>query len=485
MWEGGYIMPRQVRFLTLCFSYLVFISGCGETVPPEDVTRVEQVHGGEWIRVSRQEVIESSNSVLARPDISLKAEEIILQVPALEMDWDIGAMVYEPEDTAKIPIGADGKKAGVFLLHGGSGDHRSKDSFARFLTGKFGFKVVSMSYPGRLYLQDPSRDWPGDTLKPDGTVRTPNWKRDELITPDQYTIVEDREESRRKRWGTLILACAKEGTVFYNRMAGWPVAFEEGGKALLGRHLPEEEYSIYAHGHSTGGPFALMLSQRVANIVGIIGMESSPFGHMYGEMLRQSQGISEPWTSPFNCLRIRSWRDTARYAGYEAIQEEGTQALGRLAMLMEEVFESWGRGTKSPQFKAENIIHFDSPDALAEAARATAKRLKLSAQETDLLVDRYLGYLRELRGEGVKPVPPLILAITKNSRDHTPESYREVYLPLFAAMNPAPKVRVIQLDAGIHGYSSPEADLPMGVAPMGVKLWYEAMMDGYYTGGGP
>ena len=207
-------MPRQVRFLALCFSFLVFFSGCSETVPLEDVTRVEQLPGGEWIRVSRQEVIESSNSVLAMPDISLKAEEIILRIPALEMDWDIGAMVYEPEDTSKIPIGADGKKVGVVLLHGGSGDHRSKDKFARFLTGKFGFKVVSMSYPGRLYLQDPSRDWPGDTMKPDGTVRTPIWKRDELITPDQYTIVEDKEESRRKRWGTLILARADEGTVY-------------------------------------------------------------------------------------------------------------------------------------------------------------------------------------------------------------------------------------------------------------------------------
>ena len=475
-------MSQQVRFLILCFSLLVFFSGCNEAVPTDDVAEVEQIPGGEWIRVSRQQIIEASNSVLAMPDIALEAEETIIRIRALEMDWDIGAMVYQPEDTSKIPTGSDGKKVGVFMLHGGSGDHRSKDTFARFLTGKFGFKVVSMSYPGRLYLQDPSRDWPGDTIKPDGTARTPIWLQDELISPDQYTIVEDKEESRRARWGTLILACAKEGTNFYNRLAGWPVAFEEGGKDLLARYLPEEEYSIYAHGHSTGGPFALMLSQRVPNIEGIIGMESSPFGAIYGQMLRQSQGLSEPWTSPFNCLRIRSWRDTARYAGYEAIEEEGTQALSRLAMLMEEVFERWERGTRSPQFKAENIIHFDSPEGLTGAARATAQRLKLSDQETNLLVDRYLGYLRELRGEDVKPVPPLILAITKNSRDHTPESYRDIYVPMFAAMNPAPKVRVIQLDAGIHGYSSPEPDLPKGVAPMGVKIWYDAIMDGYYTG---
>ena len=226
----------------------------------------------------------------------------------------------------------------------------------------------------------------------------------------------------------------------------------------------------------------MMLSQRVANIEGIIGMASSPFGHMYGEMLRRSHGLSETWGASFNCLRINSWRDTARYRGYEAIEEEGTQALARLAMLMEEIFESWERSTKSPRFKAENIIHFDRPDGLTEAARVTAQRLKLSDQETNLLVDRYLGYLRELRGEGVKPVPPLILVITKNSRDHTPESYFQIYVRMFAAMEPAPKVRVIQFDAGIHGYSRPEADLPMGVAPMGIKIWYDAIMDGYYTG---
>ena len=90
-----------------------------------------------------------------------------------------------------------------------------------------------------------------------------------------------------------------------------------------------------------------------------------------------------------------------------------------------------------------------------------------------------------MRGEGVKPVPPLILAITKNSRDHTPQRYREVYLPMFAAMDPPPKVRVIQMEAGIHGYSSPEADLPMGVAPYGVKVWYDAIVGGYYTGTNP
>ena len=87
------------------------------------------------------------------------------------------------------------------------------------LAGKFGFKVTSMSYPGRLYLLDPSRNWPGDTINPDGTVRTPIWNKDKLITPNQYEVVEDK--SMMERYGTTILACAKEGTEFHHRMAGW------------------------------------------------------------------------------------------------------------------------------------------------------------------------------------------------------------------------------------------------------------------------
>ena len=77
-------------------------------------------------------------------------------------------------------------------------------------------------------------------------------------------------------------------------------------------------------------------------------------------------------------------------------------------------------------------------------------------------------------------MPPLILIITKNSRDHAPENYRDVYLPGYAAMKPAPKIRLYQFDAGIHGYSAAEEGLPQGVAPMGIKLWYDAIMSGYF-----
>ncbi|MEE2821957.1 MAG: hypothetical protein VYA53_03145 [Acidobacteriota bacterium] len=422
--------------------------------------------------ISREEILSDSQTILTMPTLPLRVEEDIFRIRALEMDWDMGAMVYEPEDISRIPTGPDGNKIGVFILHGGASDHRSRDELARMLAGKFGFKVVSMSYPGRLYLLDASRNWPGDTINPDGTVRMPIWNKDKLITPDQYEVVEDK--SMMDRYGTVILACAKEDTEFYHRMAGWPVAFEEAGKDLMRRHLPEGEYSIYIHGGSTGGPFSFMLTQRVPNITGVLGMENSPFGYIYSRL------IGYKWENPFQCLTIFTWRLRAMYQGAEILKTEGPEALKRLPMLMEDVFAIWQRGTTSPQFKAEYPVHLNGVEALTEAARDTARRLNLSGDKTDQLVNQYLGYARELSGEGVKPVPPVLYSISKYSKDHTYEGYSQTVLPAFAAMEPAPKVTLTQFDAGYHGWTRPEEGLPMGVAPAVVKMWHDAIMGGYF-----
>ena len=55
--------------------------------------------------ISRQEILEASEALLAIPDIPLKIQEDIFRIRVLEMDWDMGAMVYEPEDPARIPMG--------------------------------------------------------------------------------------------------------------------------------------------------------------------------------------------------------------------------------------------------------------------------------------------------------------------------------------------------------------------------------------------
>src|SRR5882757_11184260 len=138
---------------------------------------------------SREQVIATSDAVLARPAGEVREAEDIFRLSALGLDWDIGVRVYEPQPAAKITRGADGNKVGIFLLHGGAGDYKSMERFALLFAEKFGFKVVTMTFPGRLYLDDPSRDWPGDTMKRDGSVRTPIWLAGEHVTPDQYVLV--------------------------------------------------------------------------------------------------------------------------------------------------------------------------------------------------------------------------------------------------------------------------------------------------------
>jgi len=151
------------------------------------------------------------------PDIPMRQTEDIFRINVLGMEWDIGMMVYEPEDSKRIPVGADGKKAGFFLLHGGSGDFKGIERHAKLLATKFGYKVMAGTFPGRFYFPDASRDWPGDTIHADGTVRTPIWKQGEVITADEYDVVKDK--SMRNRYGTRTLARAKPETNFYYRMA--------------------------------------------------------------------------------------------------------------------------------------------------------------------------------------------------------------------------------------------------------------------------
>ena len=440
--------------------------------------------------VPRDETIARSEAVLARPDLPLRQTEDIFRIHALGLDWDLGVTIYEPADASRIARGADGNRIGIFLLHGGSGDYKSMEPIAKLFAQKFGCKAVAMTFPGRLYLDDPSRDWPGDTIHADGTVRVPIWLTGEHITPDQYEVV--RDTSMRLRYGVRTVARAKPGTIFYDRMAAWPVAFEEGMKDAMRRHLPAGEYSIYLTGHSTGGPIVFMISQRVPNVAGMISVENSPFGfiqeqqHDWSGALGKVEGHERvtkqraPRSDPFNELYIRTWRDRARYAGPEALGQEGPQALMRLPWLMEEVFDYWDRVKARPQFKAEYIITHNIRASLEAAARAAAARLKMSSEETDALVKHYLGFPYPQSGPDARPVPPVLFCLAKDSRDHSPEVYREVVVPMFAKLSPAPKVRVTRWGAGVHTYQKAEPQLPLGIAPPVVGYYVDAIQSGYF-----
>src|SRR6266446_5812286 len=162
--------------------------------------------------VSREQCIKDTEEVLGMADVAIKSTEDIFRINVLGMDWDLGMVVHEPVDASRIPTGADGKKAGFFLLHGGSGDFKGIERHAKMLASKFGFRVIAGTFPGRFYFPDASRDWLGDTIHPDGTVRTPIWKQGEAITPDQYEVVKDT--SMRNRYGTRTLAREKPDTNF-------------------------------------------------------------------------------------------------------------------------------------------------------------------------------------------------------------------------------------------------------------------------------
>ncbi len=157
--------------------------------------------------VTREQCIKDTEEVLGMADVPIKSTEDIFRINVLGMDWDLGMVVHEPVDASRIPIGADGKKAGFFLLHGGSGDFKGIERHAKMLASKFGFRVIAGTFPGRFYFPDASRDWPDDTIHGDGTVRTPIWKQGEVIAPAEYEIVKD--PSKRNRYGTRTLARAK------------------------------------------------------------------------------------------------------------------------------------------------------------------------------------------------------------------------------------------------------------------------------------
>ncbi|MBX9761186.1 MAG: hypothetical protein K2Y29_20585 [Beijerinckiaceae bacterium] len=438
----------------------------------------------------REKVVRISKQIADAETCPVSQREDIFRLEALGLEWDIGTFIHEPAD-GKIATGADGRKVGIFLLHGGAGDFKSMERFATIFVEKYRYKVVVMTFPGRLYLDDPSRDWPGDTIHDDGTVRTPIWLAGEHVTPDQYEIIKDA--SKRMKYGVRTHARAKPGSRFHDRMAAWPVAFEEGMKQACKRHFPEGEYSIYVHGHSTGGPYVSMLSQRVPNIAGVLAIENSTFGyinerkHQWGGHVGKIEGYAavaaktnESWQDPFNDLYIRTWRDLARYRGPEALGQEGPNALMRLPWLMEEILDAWDVARKRPQFKAEYMITHNIVGALESAARTAAKRLGMDAAATDKLVAHYIGYTREQSGPGVKPVPPYLFVIAKDSRDHSPEVYSEVILPMFAQMSPAPRTHVTRFMAGVHTYTKPEQDLPMGIAPAAAHYFNDAITGGYF-----
>ena len=141
--------------------------------------------------ITREAIVAASDDVLGRADNEVRETSHVFTLHELGLEWDIGYTVYQPLEAQAVPRDASGRSVGFFLLHGGSSDYRFMAPLARLLARKFGYKVTSMTYPGRLNFDAPNHDWPGDTINADGSIRMPVWRRGEVITPDQVEIVTD------------------------------------------------------------------------------------------------------------------------------------------------------------------------------------------------------------------------------------------------------------------------------------------------------
>lgn len=440
----------------------------------------------------REDVLDMDRQIADLPDIPVSEREDLFQIDCLGLEWDIGVFITEPTDEKRVMRGPDGRKTGFFLLHGGDGDFKSLSVLARQLAGKLGAKVLSMTFPGRLYLPDPSRDWPGDTIHADGTIRTPIWRAGEIIGSDQYEVIQDRSKMNRLRYGTRTLARAKPGTMFWHRMAAWPAAFEEAMIVACERHFPVTEFAVHAHGHSTGGAFSAKLPQLVENVVGQTELETAPIGYInevkhdwsgaLGKIGDYERVVTSPHrrTDAFNELYIRTWRDLARYAGPEALGQEGPAALMRLPWLMEEVLDSWEEDRIRPNFKAEYPITHNIVASLEAAAHAVSDRLQLGGNERQKMIAKFLSFGHYDTSVGARPVQPIFYINSANSRDNSPEAFNGIILPMLAQLKPAPRVKATQLGAGTHIYYKPMQDLPFGLTRAAAFLWRQAINDGFF-----
>ena len=48
--------------------------------------------------ITREAIVRASDDVLSRPELPITAREDIFRIRVADLDWDIGGMVYQPEE---------------------------------------------------------------------------------------------------------------------------------------------------------------------------------------------------------------------------------------------------------------------------------------------------------------------------------------------------------------------------------------------------
>ena len=55
--------------------------------------------------ISRDQVLQLHRDVMTLPTAPIRIRQDIFRLHELELDWDIGVVIYEPQDTSRLPRG--------------------------------------------------------------------------------------------------------------------------------------------------------------------------------------------------------------------------------------------------------------------------------------------------------------------------------------------------------------------------------------------
>lgn len=299
------------------------------------------------------------------PATGFLRRETILRYQHNGYDWDIHGSLHAPFKDA-MPGHA------FVLIHGGgvneldfSTTPDGRPGLATVIAAQ-GFKVLTPSYPG---LWPPGGRWTMPV-----TQRKPCYLLDRAIGEAE---LEDR----------LLKA------TYQVYMHGISLLVEK----CLGRH------TLFAHGHSTGGPMAADLQQYLttARVVGILGWGS---GGPDGWILRwREEHLAPPGTrghQPLIDLNYRTVDEYRNRLGYEDLPE--LTPWGRLEQRFELVEAT------TPMFNPplQNASHLGTPAQLEEYRRATG-----------LPREEYFGHLGEPDSEFLARIKVLLM-VGENDLNH-------------------------------------------------------------------
>jgi hypothetical protein len=126
----------------------------------------------------------------------VRRTEDLFRLSALGLDWDIGVRVYEPQPRTTIRARRRRKAVRhLFCCMAAPGDFKSNGKVRAPLRGEVRLQGRHHDVPGEALSRRSEPRLARDTIRPDGTVRTPIWHHGEYVTPDQYVLVQRHRQS--------------------------------------------------------------------------------------------------------------------------------------------------------------------------------------------------------------------------------------------------------------------------------------------------